>query len=161
MGTLRRRRSRDTQEDGAKGASERTRVKELHAAFATGKEVLIEHAQRRGSSLRDVWAASSLPPLAGLDTASSARTADRCDKSGVKEDSGLVKEAKERELAAWRKFAAFEQARQGAPSGATGDSRRVPTWKTLGGRAGVKALFVAEGFQDPDSDEGVVGKPRA
>ena len=68
----------------------------------------------------------------------------------------MVKAAKERELADWQKFGVFEQVKKGAPPKTVVDTRSVLTWETLGGRTNVGARLVANGFRDPDLNEGVV-----
>ena len=68
MDTLERKRSRNTQADESEGAGGRTRVEEPHLAFLMD-EGAAEARRMWGLLSKDVWVASSLPPLASMDAA--------------------------------------------------------------------------------------------
>ena len=61
---------------------------------------------------------------------------------------------------AWSKFQVFRPVRQGKPRGSIARTRRVLTGKMVGSRRDVKARWVAQGPQDPDSKAGLVKTPR-
>ena len=74
----------------------------------------------------------------------------------AKEHAACVKAAKDRGLAALRKFHVFEHLREGASSNAVADSRWALTWKTLDGQSNVKARPVPKGSQGRDLKDGLV-----
>ena len=95
------------------GGRVRRRGEELRLAFSMDEEVVKEHAEWRGQSLMDMWAASSSPPLESAD-------ADCCNTSllfpsEVQGYAASVQEATDLELAARRKFDVFRQVKEVAP----------------------------------------------
>ena len=85
MDALERKRVRGNQGDRSEGAGKRTRVEELHLAFAFDEEAVREDARRREPSLENIRGVSSSSPLESVDPAISAQTADCRSRSLSKE----------------------------------------------------------------------------
>ena len=112
----------DTSEDSPVTREKRHRVEELPKAAGAGKEVLKTHVHWRDP----VSAEGSLgfdpgPPLEGVGAAITGWAVDHCRTSLHQEFSAaqekshgnVVRAAKERELAPWRKFKVFDPATEG------------------------------------------------
>ena len=89
---------------------------------------------------------------------SSARAADECNRIPgqelpPEEEKAYEKdalEAKERELETWPQFKVYTPMEPGKCNKEVVGTRRVLTWKMVGGVKTVKARLVAKGYQDPD-----------
>ena len=68
-------------------------------------------------------------------------------KGEEKAHGGLPTAAKERERCAWEKFRVFKPVRESTLSKSVADTRRVLTWKMVGGK----------GRQGPDLGDGSLG----
>ena len=67
---------------------------------------------------------------------------------------GLVRVAKERELADWEQFKVFKPIKEDALSKAAVHTRWALTWEMVGGEKDAKARPVARGYRDPDLRKG-------
>ena len=109
----------------------RRRVVDLYLGFIVDKEVAGGNAQCRGPEMKAHWDATHASPSEGVGSAISARAATQRNEAlghepsaeEAKSHGNLVRAAKERELAAWKKFKVFEPVTVGTAPKATVDAR--------------------------------------
>ena len=99
-----------------------------------------------------------------MDGAASAWVAD--ERSGVlgrelspreeEQHAELVPAANIKELKAWEKFDVCEALKADNPSRQIAQTRWVLTWKMVDAQNSVEARLVAQGYQDPDLQDGSV-----
>ena len=124
-----------------------------------------EHVQWRNAAPKPQVEAPQSSVAEGVDGADSAWFADECNRVLAQElspedekmNAGLFQEAKLRDLAAWGKFDVYFQRNARNVSKEIAQTRWVLTWKMVDDKKRVKARLLAEGFQDPDLQEGPVG----
>ena len=108
--------------------------------------------------MKDSWGALPSSQVGGVAAAISARTADFREETMEKElqpgeereSAPLVKDAQERELADWVEFDFFHPVAPATIRKPIADTRRVLTWKVIGGGTSAKAGLLVTDFQDPD-----------
>ena len=114
-------------------------VVDLRGAFFVDWAVVKEHAKWWDPGMEAHWDAAHASPLGGVDAAISIWAADQCNKplaqglaAGEGEMRGaLVNAAKERGLAARKRFKFFEPVSAGAPFKAIADTHRALTWRLV------------------------------
>ena len=98
-------------EDNPRNQEMRRRAGDLHSAFFAGKEVAGAHTQRRDPELKSRLEATRPYVVGRMNAAISARVAGKCDsvlgqelmEDGETLRADLAREAKRRELNAWKR----------------------------------------------------------
>ena len=137
---------------------ERWQANDLHMASLEDKEIVKEHAQRRGPGLQAHWDVNHALPAGGAVAAISAWTTsgrNRALGQGLLAEAGKLREnwvrtAKERGLAARKKFKVFKPVARGAPPMAIADMPRALSGEVVEGKTDVTAQLLATGYQGPD-----------
>ena len=103
--------------------------------------------------------------MEGVDGAASAWVADGGNRvlsrelsaEAAEQHTGVALAAEIKELDSWKEFDVFESRRDREVSNQVARTRWVLTWKMADGQKSVKARLAAEGYQDPDFQEGIKG----
>ena len=96
--------------------------------------------------------------LGGLHVAILSLAEDLCGETSGREPSPeggqkcarLVREARERELAAWKEFSGHPPVAGHTMTKITVGTCRASTWKVMDGKTNVRARLAIKGLQDPD-----------
>ena len=134
----------------------------LAAAPAVDTSVVKEHSQLWNPAMEPQVEAPQSSEVEGVDGAISAWLADECNRllgqalslDAEKMHADLVCERKLREMAARKQVGVYTQRNACHVSKKIAQTRRVFTWKMVGGKTCVMARLAATGFQARDLQEG-------